>query len=80
MKKNIMKMGTIGKTDIYLRKKGSNLTAEERAEAEARAAKQHYILKGLPATTWSARMPAYCYTELCPNRKMREALVKKKNR
>lgn len=50
------------------------------AEAAARAAKQHYILQGSPAVGWSARMPAYCYTELCQNRKMREALVKKKNR
>lgn len=55
------------------------MTAEERAEAEARAAKQMYILKGLSATTWSARMPAYCYTELCSDRRMREELVKRKN-
>lgn len=30
-----------------------------------RGAKYENMLKGAPAKTWSARMPAYCYTELC---------------
>lgn len=25
------------------------------------------IMKGPSATSWSATMPAYCYTELCPD-------------
>ena len=40
----------------------------------ARAAKQGYILKGPPATTFSAKNPAYTYTSLCPDRGMREPL------
>lgn len=38
----------------------------------ARAAKQDHILKGPPATTFSARMPAYTYTSLCPDPALRE--------
>lgn len=38
----------------------------------ARAAKQGYILKGPKADTFSARMPAYTYTSLCPDRGLRE--------
>lgn len=37
----------------------------------ARAAKQEYILKGPRPETHSATMPAYCYTEACPNPKLR---------
>ena len=38
----------------------------------ARAAKQGYILKGPPATTFSATHPAYTYTSLCPDPARRE--------
>lgn len=31
-----------------------------------RASVQDYILKGPRPETWSAVMPAYCYTVLCP--------------
>nr|DAF74545.1 MAG TPA: hypothetical protein [Caudoviricetes sp.] len=31
-----------------------------------RASVQDYILKGPRPETWSAVMPAYCYTALCP--------------
>ena len=42
------------------------------ATERARAAKQEYILKGPKAGTFSATMPAYAYTSLCPDRKRRE--------
>ena len=35
--------------------------------AQARAAKQEYILKGPRSETHSATMPAYCYTAMCPD-------------
>lgn len=38
----------------------------ESERARQRAAKQAYILKGPAADTYSSRMPAYCYTVLCP--------------
>lgn len=44
----------------------------------ARAAKQDYILKGPQAMTFSAQMPAYAYTSLCPDPKLREPLVKRR--
>lgn len=40
----------------------------------ARAAKQEYILKGPRPETHSATMPAYSYTELCPDPKLREPI------
>jgi hypothetical protein len=45
---------------------------------QARAAKQDYILKGPPAMTFSARMPAYTYTSLCPDPALRETPAKRK--
>lgn len=30
-----------------------------------------YMLKEPKATSWSATMPPYCYTELCPDPKYR---------
>lgn len=44
----------------------------------ARAAKQGYILKEPPAMTFSAAMPAYTYTSLCPDPALRGPLVKRK--
>ncbi|HBE87183.1 MAG TPA: hypothetical protein DDW53_20330 [Lachnoclostridium sp.] len=38
----------------------------------AKAAKQGYILKGPKPNTFSARMPAYTYTSLCPDPARRE--------
>lgn len=43
-----------------------------------RAAKQDSILKASPANSFSARMPAYTYTSLCPDRKLRKPPVRKK--
>ena len=42
--------------------------------AQARAAKQEYILKGPRPETHSATMPAYSYTELCPDPELREPI------
>ena len=42
--------------------------------AQARAAKQEYILKGSRPETHSATMPAYCYTPACPDQKLREPI------
>lgn len=47
---------TTSKTD-YIK------VAEQRRR---RASVQDYILKGPRPETWSAVMPAYCYTALCP--------------
>lgn len=47
------------------------------ATERARAAKQEYILKGPKAGTFSATMPAYAYTSLCPDRKRRKPPRKK---
>lgn len=42
--------------------------------AQARAAKQEYILKGPRPETHSATMPAYCYTAMCPDPELREPI------
>lgn len=42
--------------------------------AQARAAKQEYILKGPRPETHSATMPAYCYTAACPDPRLREPI------
>lgn len=42
--------------------------------AQARAAKQEYILKGPRPETHSATMPAYCYTAACPVPWLREPI------
>lgn len=36
------------------------------AANRGREAKYENMRKDPPTRTWSARMPAYCYTELCP--------------
>ena len=38
---------------------------------QAMAAKVEMMLREPPPKTWSARMPAYCFTELCPDRELR---------
>ncbi|MFQ6962518.1 MAG: hypothetical protein ACLRQV_24910 [Hungatella sp.] len=45
--------------------------------AQARAAKQEYILKGPRPETHSATMPAYCYTAMCPDPELREPIWRK---
>ncbi len=42
------------------------------------AAKQDYILRGQPALTTSATMPAYQYTSLCLDPALREPPVKRR--
>lgn len=41
------------------------------ATERARAAKQEYIIKGPKAGTFSDTNPAYTYTNLCPDRSLR---------
>ena len=48
--------------------------------AQARAAKQEYILKGPRPETHSATMPAYCYTAMCPDPKLREPIWRRHRR
>lgn len=43
------------------------------ATERARAAKLEEMLKGPQAMTFSAQMPAYTYTGLCPDQELREA-------
>lgn len=31
-------------------------------------------VRAVPVETWSARMPAYCYTAACPDPKLREPI------
>ncbi|MDR7813367.1 hypothetical protein [Lacrimispora sp.] len=44
----------------------------------ARAAKQGYVIKGPKTDTFSARMPAYTYTSLCPDPALREPPKRRK--
>ena len=46
-------------------------------EAYIRAAKRNYIKDGPPPESWSSRMPAYCYTVLCPVLELRKVPVKR---
>lgn len=48
--------------------------------AQARAAKQEYILKGPRPETHSATMPAYCYTAMCPDPELREPIWRRHRR
>lgn len=48
--------------------------------AQARAAKQEYILKGPRPETHSATMPAYCYTPACPDPDLREPIWRRHRR
>lgn len=41
--------------------------AHKQQIAAARAAKQEYVLKGVPVGSWSATHPAYTGTSLCPD-------------
>ncbi|MGI5947751.1 MAG: hypothetical protein ACOX8K_10135 [Lachnospiraceae bacterium] len=44
---------------------------ERRMQIARQAEFREMILRPIP-DTWSARMPAYCYTELCPDAELRE--------
>ena len=48
--------------------------------AQARAAKQEYILKGPRPETHSATMPAYCYTPACQDPELREPIWRRHRR
>jgi hypothetical protein len=48
-------------------------SVNRRLQAEADAA-----IKAPPLDTFSARMPAYVHTSLCPKPELREALARKK--
>ena len=39
--------------------------------AKSRQAQYDIILKAASCRTWSARMPAYCFTVLCPDARYR---------
>ncbi len=45
--------------------------AEVLQKQQAMAAKVEMMLREPPPKTWSARMPAYCFTELCPDWELR---------
>lgn len=45
--------------------------ANQLQRKSAIAASDHAIINGLKPTTWSARMPAYAGTSLCPEPKLR---------
>ena len=64
-----------------MRKKGENTMGLVKSEAQRKAnqlqrksaiaASDHEIINGPKPTTWSARMPAYAGTSLCPDPKLR---------
>lgn len=60
----------IGKTDILRKKEGGDRLGKGHiatlTEKRVREAEYERMQKKPPPRTWSARMPAYCYTELCP--------------
>lgn len=47
-------------------RKASSIDAEKRKQAEFDQARKQ------PAQTWSSRMPAYTYTQACPDPELRE--------
>lgn len=54
------------------RKEKEDIDSRKRRMQIARQAEfREMILRPMP-DTWSARMPAYCYTELCPDAELRE--------
>ena len=54
-----------------MRKSNKAKRADKLRTQHAKAAAYSQEIKERPAT-WSARMPAYCYTELCPDPALRE--------
>ena len=55
-----------------MRKSNKAKRADKLRTQHAKAAAYSQEIKARPAT-WSARMPAYCYTELCPDPALRRA-------
>lgn len=47
--------------------------AGKNAQERARQTNYENMIKQPPPKTWSARMPAYCFTPLCPDREWRTA-------
>ncbi len=54
----------------YREKEGID-SRERRMQIARQAEFREMILQTMP-DTWSARMSAYCYTELCPDAELRE--------
>lgn len=55
-----------------MRKSNKAKRADKLNVRHAKEVTYNYEAKERPAT-WAARMPAYCYTELCPDPALREA-------
>lgn len=54
------------------RKEKEDIDSRKRRMQIARQAEfREMILRPMP-DTWAARMPAYCYTTLCPDRELRQ--------
>ena len=61
-----------------MRKSNKAKRADKLNVRHAKEVTYNYEAKERPAT-WAARMPAYCYTELCPVAEMRTARKRKLN-
>ena len=59
-----------------MRKSNKAKRADKLRTQHAKAAAYSQEIKARPAT-WAARMPAYCYTELCPDPALRRAAGEK---
>ncbi|MBS5606284.1 MAG: hypothetical protein KHX84_18220 [Enterocloster asparagiformis] len=58
-----------------MRRRESKVIRADKAMAlRAKAATAAEALRELPPDTWSATMPAYCYTMLCPDPELRQPL------
>ena len=56
------------------RKDSKAIRADKAMAIRAKAATAAEALRELPPDTWSATMPAYCYTMLCPDPVLRQPL------
>jgi hypothetical protein len=56
------------------RKDSKAIRADKAMAIRAKAATAAEALRELPPDTWSATMPAYCYTMLCPDPELRQPL------
>ncbi len=55
------------------RRESKAIRADKAMALRAKAATAAEALREPPPDTWSAIMPAYCYTALCPDPDLREA-------
>ena len=55
------------------RRESKAIRAGKAMALRAKAATAAEALRESPPDTWSAIMPAYCYTALCPDPNLREA-------